>query len=270
MRLRDLAPAFLEDWVRLTLLRARHPDCTILTSLVGSGVQLGKKVRLGRQVEVTSRVSIGDHSYVNDGTRIGIARVGRFCSIAYHCSIGLHEHPLGLVSTSPRLYGADNVLGQPAAHVDLHSPTVIGDDVWIGSNAVIKQGVEIGTGAVVAAGAVVTKDVPPYAIVAGVPAKLQRMRFEPEVVAGLLASRWWEWPEEELARNAQLFRTPAGAARLAAQTTPDAAVQVLDLPDGFLPGKRPGSGTGPHDTSPTFSERVRLSEVQGRPPSGRQ
>src|SRR5947199_10873506 len=91
MRLRDLAPAFVEDWARLTLLHLRHPGCTILTSLVGSGASLGQKVRLGRQVEITSLASIGDHSYVNDGTRVGIARIGRFCSIAYHCSIGLHE-----------------------------------------------------------------------------------------------------------------------------------------------------------------------------------
>jgi virginiamycin A acetyltransferase len=267
MRLRDLAPGFVEDWVRLSLLRLRHPTCTILTSLVGSGATLGHKVRLGRQVEVTSLVSIGDHSYINDGTRLGIARIGRFCSIAYHCSIGLHEHPLDLASTSPRLYGTENVLGQPAARADLHSPVVIGDDVWIGSNAVVKQGVQIGTGAVIAAGAVVTRDVPPYAIVVGVPARVARMRFAPDVVAGLLASRWWEWPEEELRRNADLFRTPQGAAQLARRSLRGGApapIYSLDLPGPVLPGK--GAGTAPNDERPSLSEPVRLSEVQGRPP----
>jgi virginiamycin A acetyltransferase len=261
MRLRDLAPEFVEDWVRLSLLRLRHPTCTIFTSLVGPGATLGREVRLGRQVEITSLVSIGDHSYVNDGTRIGTARVGRFCSIAYHCSIGLHEHPLDLVSTSPRLYGTENVLGTPPARADMHSPTVIGDDVWIGSNAVIKQGVQIGTGAVVAAGAVVTRDVPPYAIVAGVPARVQRMRFEPEVVDGLLASRWWEWPEEELRRHAELFRTPQGAAQLARLHRRDDAgpVHTLDLPGPALPGK--GPGTAPNDERPSLPQPVRLSEV---------
>jgi virginiamycin A acetyltransferase len=267
MRLRDLAPGFVEDWARLALLRLRHPGCTILTSLVGCRATLGQKVRLGRQVEVSSLATIGDHSYLNDGTRVGIARIGRFCSIAYHCSIGLHEHPLDLVSTSPRLYGDDNLLGGPAAHVDLHSPTVIGDDVWIGSNAVIKQGVAVGTGAVVAAGAVVTKDVPPYAIVAGVPARVQRMRFAPEVVEGLLRSRWWEWSEQELRQNANLFRTPQGAAQLARRARDDdaaGAVYNLDLPGPGLPGK--GAGTAPNDERPNVPEPVRLSEVQGRPP----
>jgi virginiamycin A acetyltransferase len=217
MRLRDLAPEFFEDWVRLTLVRKRYPGRTLLTSLVAPGAQLGHQVRLGRGVELTSHVSVGDHSYVNDGTRIGIAVIGRFCSIGYHCSIGLHEHPLDLISTSPRFYGTENLLQQPAAHADLHSPVRIGHDVWIGSNAVLLQGVEIGTGAVVAAGAVVTKDVPPYAIVTGVPARVHRLRFAPEIVEGLLESRWWDWPQEELVRNAELFRSPAGARALAAR-----------------------------------------------------
>ena len=242
MRLRDLAPVFIEDWARLVWLRLRHPGCTILTSLVASGARLGEQVRLGRQVEVTSLSSIGDQSYVNDGTRLGIARIGRFCSIGYHCSIGLHEHPLGLISTSPRFYGTQNVFGGPAAYVDLHSPVVIGDDVWIGSNVVIKQGVEIGTGAVIAAGAVVTKDVSPYAIVAGVPARLLRMRFAPDIVAGLLQSRWWDWPAHELHRNAELFRTPDGPIELAHRVL-HAAPAIDDSLDSARPSPT-GNGRG--------------------------
>ena len=194
-------------------------------------------MRLGREVELTSLASIGDQSYINDGTRVGTARIGRFCSIGYHCSIGLHEHPLDLISTSPRFYGTQNVFDKPAAYIDLHSPVVIGDDVWIGSNVVIKQGVQIGTGAVVAAGAVVTKDVIPYAIVAGVPARVLRMRFAPDIAAALLQSRWWDWPAHELLQNEGLFRTPHGPLELQRRVLHNApaAADSLDSSRPFPP-----------------------------------
>ncbi len=144
------------------------------------------------------RVSIGDYSYLNAGSMIGSGSVGKFCSIAYNCQIGMQQHPLDHVSTSSRLYGSRSILPSRAAINEFPAPPVIGHDVWIGSNACIMQGVRIGTGAVIAAGAIVTKDVAPYSIVAGVPAKPVRKRFDEETIAYLLEWKWWDLPLDQL------------------------------------------------------------------------
>ncbi|WP_234463862.1 CatB-related O-acetyltransferase [Paracoccus caeni] len=113
------------------------------------------------------------------------------------------EHPVDTLSSHPIFYGASNGFRIPDKigvardfSAARHTPPIIGHDVWIGANAVITRGVKVGTGAVIGAGAIVTKDVPPYAIVGGVPAKLLRMRFDEETVAKLLASEWWDLPLE--------------------------------------------------------------------------
>lgn len=222
MRLRDLVPTFAKDWWRITATRLRCPDCIVHTPLVAPGARIGHHVWLGRDVTLASAASIGDRSYVNDRTAIGAASIGRFCSVAYNCCIGLHEHPLDRVSTSPHFYGSANLFGRPASFDDLGRPTVVEDDVWLGSNVVVVQGVNIGVGAVVAAGAVVTHDVAPYTIVGGIPARTIRMRFPAEIVDALLASRWWEWSDEELRANERLFLDPGGLGEVAARYVPQA------------------------------------------------
>jgi acetyltransferase-like isoleucine patch superfamily enzyme len=131
--------------------------------------------------------------------------IGRFCSISPGCTIGLQEHPLALLSTSPQLYGDDNLFGVPRYWEEFAAPPSIGSDVWIGAQVVVLQGVHIGHGAVIAAGAVITRDIPPYAIVGGVPAKVIRMRFDDEIVQHLIKLQWWDWPVQTLRQHASLF-----------------------------------------------------------------
>lgn len=126
--------------------------------------------------------------------------VGNYTSIASGVKVFLGgEHRTDWVTTFPF-----NVLWESAKHYEGHPATkgdvVIGNDVWIGTEALITSGVKIGDGAVVGARAVVTRDVPPYAIVAGNPAKIVRYRFDEKSIERLLALQWWDWPEHQIAR----------------------------------------------------------------------
>lgn len=156
-------------------------------------------------------VAMGRYSYCGYSCNILDCNIGAFSSIADNVVIGGAEHNLDYVSTSPVFTIGKNVLG--ANFAQLPKPTVkstsIGSDVWIGYGAVIKAGVMIGHGAVVAAGSVVTKDVAPYCVVAGVPARVVKKRFSEEVIEALLESRWWELSEEELIKAGETFRDPA-------------------------------------------------------------
>ena len=116
--------------------------------------------------------------------------MGAFCSLGPEILIGLGIHPLQYVSTYPGFYAPDLVswsvrisFMRKKYHLLKHAPIIIGSDVWIGARAIVRDGVNIGHGAVIGAGALVTKDVAPYSIVGGVPARLIRMRFSDDIVA---------------------------------------------------------------------------------------
>lgn len=151
---------------------------------------------------------IGRHTYVVNA-RIVRAQIGAFCSIGPDVNVGgLGNHPIKWISTHPAFYSILKQSGKTFVTSDLFDelkPNKIGNDVWIGASALILDGISIGDGAIVAAGAVVTKDVPPYAIVGGVPAKVIRYRFSEEVIASLLEWQWWELPDVVLAKLAVCF-----------------------------------------------------------------
>lgn len=155
------------------------------------------------------RSTIGDYTYVGNHQRLVYANIGKFCSIAGGGAIGMGTHTLNNLSTSPIFTAKHNGVGitwtdqQPT---DEFREINIGNDVWIGTRALIMGGVTIGDGAVVGAGAIVTKDVPPYAIVGGVPAKIIRYRFSHEVIMKLLKLKWWDMPDDVLKENISLFQ----------------------------------------------------------------
>ena len=156
--------------------------------------------------------SIGLATYIASGATLESANVGRFCSIGPDVCIGLGSHPLNYPSTHPAFYSPlfrSSISFHDTALVEEQSRAVtIGHDVWIGARAMVLGGIDIGIGAVVAAGAIVTKDIPPYAIVAGVPARIIRFRFSEDQIRILLESRWWDMSIPELKACKVLFAKP--------------------------------------------------------------
>lgn len=152
-----------------------------------------------------------------------IKRIGRYCSINDRARVVAHNHTIDWVSTHPflsevcfappneKVWSAIEKTGCPLGREKLLSENElveIGNDVWIGMNAVILSGVHIGDGAIIGAGAIVTKDVEPYAIVGGVPAKVIRYRFPKEIIDAFLRIKWWDWPLEKIEENMELFYQP--------------------------------------------------------------
>lgn len=178
-------------------------------AFVSSNNDLDKRVVIYRGVKIKGS-RVGAYSYISPNTEVENAEIGRFCSIADHCRIGMGTHNIDQISTSPiftqKVNGAkvrwvdENVNDSPLLKVS------IGNDVWVGSRAMILGGVSIGDGAVVAAGAVVTKDVPAYAIVGGVPAKIIKHRFSKELIDRLVELKWWNYSEAVLKECINLFQ----------------------------------------------------------------
>lgn len=153
------------------------------------------------------RVKMGRYSYMGVNNSVCDTKIGSFCSIASNCAIGGGNHKMNVVSTSPAFYAGHNILKKNFFDIfeESNRGVEIGNDVWIGEAVFIKDGVRIGTGAVIGAHSVVAKDVPPYAIFAGVPAKLLRYRFDENTIERLLESNWWNWTDERLEETAKYF-----------------------------------------------------------------
>ncbi|CAH0530973.1 2,3,4,5-tetrahydropyridine-2,6-dicarboxylate N-acetyltransferase [Allocatenococcus thiocycli] len=169
--------------------------------------QLDNNVRIDRNNHIYSS-TIGRHSYTGMGTVVMCADISAFCSISWNVSIGGADHDYTRMTQHSFLYnGVDNIRpdNMPIAYDRFVEQVIIGNDVWVAAGAVITRGVTIGDGAVIAANAVVTKDVPPYAIVAGSPAKIIKYRFTDDVISLLLELKWWSWSLDKIKENYTLL-----------------------------------------------------------------
>jgi acetyltransferase-like isoleucine patch superfamily enzyme len=193
----------------LRLLAEKNPTCRIMTANL-------KDVMLGNYVTIISgavldKVKIDDFSYISNDAIINNVVIGKFCSIGPSVQIGLGPHPTKVfVSTYPAFYtkkfsGCSLSFRENNIFDDAIPQTTIANDVWIGARVIIPGKIHIGTGAIVAAGSVIVKDVPSYAIVGGNPARIIRYRFTEDQIRILLTSKWWNWPIEKIIQHVDYF-----------------------------------------------------------------
>lgn len=169
-----------------------------------------RNAKLGRFSEIKERVQfwdaeLGDYSYIERQSEVIYSVIGRFCAIASDVRLNALSHPIERVSQHkityrPNEYFVGAKLDKAFRDGRSSAQVKIGHDVWVGHGAIVMPGVTIGHGAVIAAGAVVTNDVAPYAIVAGVPARFLKWRFEPRIAERIIALAWWDWNDATLSQ----------------------------------------------------------------------
>jgi virginiamycin A acetyltransferase len=212
---------------------AGAPDPTVLHPVAGQD-----RVVYLRPLVTDPRIEVGEYTYYDDpDDALGFERnaflyaygperliIGRYCAFgagvrfvmpgANHADLGPSTFPFGIFGEPWAELTMDLVMGAPS-----RGDTVVGNDVWLGYQALVLPGVTIGHGAVVAAASVVASDVPPYAIVGGNPARVIRRRYEDEDVERLLRAAWWDWPVELVTEHARTIMsgTPAELERIAAE-----------------------------------------------------
>ncbi len=197
--------------------------------LFGTDVRL-RETTVGRFVELGDHVhveyaTIGDWSYVMQRSAVADADIGRFTAIAADCRIGPPNHPLDRatihrLSYTPEYYFPAEIRDHAFFADRRAARTRIGNDVWIGHGVTVLAGVTVGDGAVIAAGAVVAKDVAPYTIVGGVPAKEIRRRMAPDLAERMARLAWWDWSHDRLEQAVSDFRDLSIEAFLEKHETP--------------------------------------------------
>lgn len=196
-RLKNIAKRFILDQL---------PDYEYYRTIERK-VKIGKNVKLYFPVRLYD-VSVGDFSYVGMYSHLKNVDIGKFCSIGPHCLFGWGIHPIQGISTAPMFYSTKMQNGFTISKSDKVIETkriTIGNDVFIGMNTTILDGVSIGDGAVIGAGAVVSKDIPSYAVAVGNPIRVIKYRFPDHVIKELLDIKWWELSEDKLAIVEEYF-----------------------------------------------------------------
>ncbi len=178
------------------------------SSHIAASVTIEHPIHCGPNSQIHGECIVGRYLFLNINSLLyPHVKIGRYCSIARNCEIGVANHPTTFLSSHSFQYHSAQFPTDPVYKDEIkrvawrgHPETYIGNDVWIGAQSIIRAGVRIGDGAIIAANTVVTKDVGPYEIVGGSPAKLIKKRFSENQIADLLILKWWELPLQKIAK----------------------------------------------------------------------
>jgi len=180
-----------------------HPTACVKDTSLGAWCEVQERTKLTETV-------MGDYSYICGDGEVIYTDIGKFCSIASHARINPGNHPLDRAALHHFTYRSEmfDLGDDDPSFFDWRreSKVTIGNDVWIGHGVTVMPGVNIGNGAAIGSGAVVTRDVEPFTVVVGVPAKPVRKRFDDETIADLQALRWWDWSQDMLRERMGDFR----------------------------------------------------------------
>lgn len=182
-----------------------HPGAVVVNSTFGGWCEVGAGANVLNS-------EFGDYAYCERLCDIANSSIGKFANIASMCRVGPTDHPMTTASLHHFLYRSSRYWDDATDDAAFFAAraarrTVIGPDTWLGHGVIVKPEITIGAGAIVASGAVVTKDVAPYMIVAGVPAVPLRARFASDIAERLLALAWWDWSHDRLRATLTDFRS---------------------------------------------------------------
>jgi len=181
-----------KQFLKMILLyfRNKRENIKSFSKFISLKAIIDKNCNIQKDTEIDAKSKIGKYTYIGKYCYLTKVNIGNYCSIANNVSIGQGEHDLSKISTNSLFYND--------AYEELtQKECIIGNDIWIGVDSIILRGVTIGNGAVVGANSVVTKDIPPYAVVVGSPAKIIKYRFDKQKIEKIEKSKWWHLDIEE-------------------------------------------------------------------------